>query len=431
MGPTILFDKSFLQSLSVDEAVIFDRFFIAVICPMFYVETLADLSKSVRPGRTPESEVRIIAQKFPEMHGMPCAHHMDLCGPNLMGQAVPMTGQIPILGGKAVKVDGRRGVIFEERPEAEAFRRWQAEEFFEVERKFAKAWRAGLIAADTLTIAAGLKALGIDAQSCKTLEQAKGLADAFLESNVMPRDRIKLAAVTLGLPPESESYIVREWERAGLQPLADYAPYAAHVLRVELFFHIGLQASLLTPYDRQDIGYLSYLPFSFLFVSSDRLHRQSVAPFLRSDQNFVWGPDLKGDLAEIVKRYKELSEEEQERGIMTFARIPPEGSLVAMLLNDFGEMMKQKEQDRLERLFDDPPVQEPARNLEPLPKAEPDLVKQLNRFKDAPALSPEEIDFDTSNPDILSVQRSVHPQRGSFWQLPKNLKRRPNDKEGC
>ena len=39
-----------------------------------------------------------------------------------------------MLGGKAVKVEERRGVIFEERPEAEAFRRWQAEEFLEVER---------------------------------------------------------------------------------------------------------------------------------------------------------------------------------------------------------------------------------------------------------------------------------------------------------
>ena len=66
MGPTILFDKSFLQSLSLDEAVIFDHFFIALICPMFYVETLADLGKSVRPGRTPEDEVRIIAGSAPK-----------------------------------------------------------------------------------------------------------------------------------------------------------------------------------------------------------------------------------------------------------------------------------------------------------------------------------------------------------------------------
>ena len=36
MGPITLFDKSFLQAISLDEAVWFDRF----VCPVFYVETL-------------------------------------------------------------------------------------------------------------------------------------------------------------------------------------------------------------------------------------------------------------------------------------------------------------------------------------------------------------------------------------------------------
>ncbi len=264
MGPTTLFDKSFLQSLSVDEAVVFDRFFYSVVCPMFYVETLADLEKQVRPGRTPEDEVRIIAQKFPEMHGSPCPHYMDLCGPSLMGQVIPMTGQVPMLGGRPVKVDDRRGVIFEERPEAEAFRRWQAEEFFEVERRFAKAWRAGTLAVDTLAIAAGLLAMGIDAQTCKTLEDAKALADEFVAAESMPHDRLKLAVMTLQLPPEAEAFITKNWEGSGFQSLLRYAPYAAHVLTVELFGHIAVQAGLLTDYDRQDIGYFSYLPFSFV-----------------------------------------------------------------------------------------------------------------------------------------------------------------------
>jgi hypothetical protein len=69
MGLIALFDKSFLQSLSVDESVWFDHFFIPNICPLFYVETLADLEKSVREGRTPEREVGRIAEKTPVMRG--------------------------------------------------------------------------------------------------------------------------------------------------------------------------------------------------------------------------------------------------------------------------------------------------------------------------------------------------------------------------
>lgn len=46
MGPVVLFDKSFLQTLNLDESVLFDHFFHTVICPVFYVETIADLTKN-------------------------------------------------------------------------------------------------------------------------------------------------------------------------------------------------------------------------------------------------------------------------------------------------------------------------------------------------------------------------------------------------
>ena len=110
MGPITLFDKSFLQSLSLDESVWFDHFFLTNVCPLFYVETMADLEKSPQKGRTAEDEVRIIAEKFPEMHGMPCAHHTELCTTNLLGRGVPMTGQVPLAGAQLVKTDGNGGI---------------------------------------------------------------------------------------------------------------------------------------------------------------------------------------------------------------------------------------------------------------------------------------------------------------------------------
>jgi hypothetical protein len=78
IGPIALFDKSFIQSLSVDESLWFDQFFHSVVCPIFFVETLADLAKMPRDGRTAEGEVRIIAAKFPEMHGSPCVEFSEL-----------------------------------------------------------------------------------------------------------------------------------------------------------------------------------------------------------------------------------------------------------------------------------------------------------------------------------------------------------------
>ena len=169
MGPITLFDKSFLQSLSLDESVWFDHFFLSNVCPLFYVETLADLEKSVRNGRTPEQEVRIIADKFPEMHGTPNAFHLDMCIANLMRNPVPMTGQIPIAGGHFVKVDGKTGTVFKKTPEADAFSRWQRQEFIEVERLYARIWRMALSTLDLDEVAKGFKSSGIDGKSCKIL----------------------------------------------------------------------------------------------------------------------------------------------------------------------------------------------------------------------------------------------------------------------
>ena len=86
MGPITLFDKSFLQALSTDEAVWFDNFFYPVIAPLFYIETLADLWKKPREGKTAEQEVGIIAAKTPQMRGGPCYFHHQLCINDLLGK---------------------------------------------------------------------------------------------------------------------------------------------------------------------------------------------------------------------------------------------------------------------------------------------------------------------------------------------------------
>lgn len=45
VGPILIFDKSTLQSLNVDESVWLDAFYLPNITPLFFIETLADLEK--------------------------------------------------------------------------------------------------------------------------------------------------------------------------------------------------------------------------------------------------------------------------------------------------------------------------------------------------------------------------------------------------
>ena len=55
LGPFLIFDKSSLESLNLDEAVRLDNFYMSNITPLFFVECLADLEKAIRSKSTPEN----------------------------------------------------------------------------------------------------------------------------------------------------------------------------------------------------------------------------------------------------------------------------------------------------------------------------------------------------------------------------------------
>lgn len=124
MGPIALFDKSFLQSLSLDESVWFDQFYTPNISPLFYVETLADLDKEMDRGRTAEQVVGGIAEKSPQLSGAPNIHHSELLLANLLGQPVSMSNRPIVAGGRPVESGGKKGVNIDVSPEAKAFNRW-------------------------------------------------------------------------------------------------------------------------------------------------------------------------------------------------------------------------------------------------------------------------------------------------------------------
>lgn len=137
LGPVLIFDKSTLQSLSIDESCWLDNFFRCNITPLFFVETLADLEKEVTRGRPPEEIVRNIASKTPTAGSLPNIHHLTLCIRNLLGEEIEMRG-VPIITGGIPSLTGdKKGLVFEPSPEFAALERWQRGKFLEVERLFA------------------------------------------------------------------------------------------------------------------------------------------------------------------------------------------------------------------------------------------------------------------------------------------------------
>src|SRR5882762_5931792 len=87
-GPILIFDKSSLESLNLDEAVLLDNFYMSNITPLFFVECLADLEKTSRSRSTPEQLVGSLADLTPESQACANVHHIRILKGELTRQFV-------------------------------------------------------------------------------------------------------------------------------------------------------------------------------------------------------------------------------------------------------------------------------------------------------------------------------------------------------
>ncbi len=328
-GPILIFDKSALQALSLDESNWLDNFFLTNVTPLFFAETLADLEKEVGRGRTAEEVVGHLALKTPDMQATACAHHEKILGGDLYGQHIPLDGRIPRDFGKVVELDGKRGIYFEKTPEEEALERWYNREFLDVERQIAKQWRRNLCGVDhehSYSFFQNWFPLG----KPKNVAQAKTLADAYIDGSSQ-ETALKFGLNLLGIPSPRIAEILGRWQSAGSPPIWQFAPYFRHVYGVDLFFNLAVAADLISRVrpagkadNKVDIAYLYYLPFCHVFVSSDNLHKRVVPLFLRDDQSFIVGDELKADLRRLDGHYSALPDDVKISGFYNFAADPPE-----------------------------------------------------------------------------------------------------------
>ncbi len=410
MGPITIFDKSFLQSLSLDEAVLFDNFFLTNIVPIFFAETLADLRKTPKNNRSPEQEVALIAEKTPQVDSQPSAYHGRLCLSNLMGNEIAMDGRIILAGGVPVKYTDKTGIVFEESPESRAFYRWQDGQFLDAERETARNWRGMLANLKFSKATETLNKLGISPKTCSSLEHAKRIA-----SQIVSRERstifMQFALRLVGAPLQLWPAILERWNQNGRLPLIEFAPYAAYVTIVDLFFYIGIAAGRISVSgkkitNRIDLAYMYYLLFCMVFTSSDKFHRSCAPLFMRSNQQFVWGPELKAELKRLDEYYSGMSESAKEKGLFAIAAQPPvtEGALMTQLYDRF-----------LRPTWRDPK----GFNVTLNPEKEKELIEHLKRQRDEAVPTKEGIKSDAA--DFLSLRKKVQARRGSYWQLPKDL----------
>ena len=426
-GPVLIFDKSTLQSLNVDESLWLDNSYLSNITPLFFVETLADLEKEPRPGRTPEQIVGNLAEKTPDMGSSLNAHHHGLIIGELLGigKIDLRTGRPHLAGGKPVELQGRSGVMFGPSPEEEAFHRWQNGEFLEVERQAAKAWRRALGEIDLDGIYALFKERLPQWNKPKNLDQVKVDVNTFI-SNADQENVLRMGLAVIGILEEVQRRVLERWQAAGRPAITEFAPYFTYVFSVDLFFYFGIAADLIgrgRASHKVDIAYLYYLPFCMVFSSNDKLHATLAPFFMRPNQTFVSGIELKADLQALDRHYDALSDEEKDRGIMSFAFYPPDDStfLLTRLWDQYmNPGWREHKQDR---------------NMAPYPREmHPDMKSLMDEIREkekgSAPMKPLVSAASTDEPDQIVVKRTVRARRGRWERFPPEVRNRPQNADG-
>ena len=326
--PYLIFDKSSLESLNIDEAVLLDTFYSCVITPIFFVECLADLEKKTGGNSTPEQRVGSLADRTPEYESCVTLHHLDVLRWELAEKSslLQLKGGPFVAGAKSVQLGDQKGVIFQQTKEQEAMNRWTAREFLDAERLVAKCWRRALRAIDFNEMVATLMTeIGPHWRKPKTLQDARQMTDIIID--YMDQEWLLGFGIDLFDISDVKETTVSDWVANRRPPLRQCMPYFIFMLSINIFFCLVLRTQLLRnvkPSHQIDLAYLYYLPFCSIFTSKDNFHAQIVPLFLTPEQSFVNGVDLKGDLKKLDERYSALDESEFKKGTTSFARRPPD-----------------------------------------------------------------------------------------------------------
>lgn len=298
MGPSALFDKSFLQSLSVDEAVWFDHFMLPVICPIFIVETLGDLYKEGK-NRKGIDDLKYLAHKAPEKDGHPTIAHWKLINSELKGQRLTLDFRPHLEGGRPTLLNGRKGLTFDHIEEFKTFERWKNEEFEEVEKTLAKSWRNYLENGSISIEDNFLNSISPPKQQIKTIKDVAEHSKGMLLSISNEYSLFDYIFSNFNIPQTERQYIYALYQQSKPTPFHLQFPYLHHILTVECFFFLGVRASLIAAErltNHVDFTYYYYLPFATTFISCDKLHKRTASELMSSEQLFIDGHELKSEL---------------------------------------------------------------------------------------------------------------------------------------
>jgi len=409
-GPSLLFDKSTLESLSLNEAALLDNFYRCTITPLFFVECLADLErKMVRMKGRPEQLVGSLAERTPDLQSMMNMHHMQILVGELSGQFTldSVLLRPVVASGKVVELGDSKGMVFQASDEEEAMQRWARYDFLGLERQIAKRWRKMIEEIDLQSMSTTvLKAIG-PWRKPTSLQDARSLTDNIID-NLDQEWLLHFGLALLGVP-EATQPVVNQWRADRKRPLRSYRPYFVHMLSINIFFSLVLPTQLLRNVKAShqiDLAYLYYLPFCAVFSSRDDFHVQVAPLFMHPAQQFVHGDDLKADLKKLDELYRQLPKETLEKGFYSFAPSPPDDSSYLIT-----------------RLWDAylPRWRKASKNAVEVPEKIKEALKDLIDKHQKAVPAAHQTVVNTDQLAFAEMSRQIKPKKGDYFRIGKDV----------
>lgn len=345
VGPRIITDKSFVQSLNGDLIEEMAFYFTMTSLPTLVSEIIGDLKRPPKAdGRIGEDLVRQLAQKMTAAHGAEPPRLRSLVFGSLLGQQPPTDGlTLPVSEETQGVVGNASGsqLLVSQIPQQQMWRRWADGDFGTEDEEAATAWRAGIEATDLNAEAERWKSFAAKLGMPNSLETVVEAVDRVMadRSRTVQTDLIGVALTAVrGEMNHKNTAINRFIDLPKGTTLVEYAPYAATVARLYLCFAVGLARGFIGPRPSNviDLQYLLYAPFCRVFVSLDKLHRTLwKAGAVSSLGDFVWGDDFRADLKTSNEKRKAMTPEAWAMQRRTLGHWPEDvqGSLISLLWN--------------------------------------------------------------------------------------------------
>lgn len=304
MGPTIILDKSAIQSLNSTRTEVVEKLFIRVIPPVLALEILADIEKfSSGDGRKDAIKVAKRCQPPDAYYN---ADHRQILFDSLLGGPVAMKRVAVVNGGEKISTpDGKHGYMIGLQAEQLAMLRWSQGDFLDSDIENARRWRRDIESHDLTRKIEELRNEVAGNIKITSINELKDFVDYMMLYREAQHMLFSVGLSLVNAYQEYHYWLEHRWRNALHKDLIDFAPYAAHCVRVEMNFFLAITNNLIGAKNTNliDKMYFYYTPFAQCFVSKDKLHRR-FSHLLDEDQRFVWFDEFATSCDEFIPLLK-------------------------------------------------------------------------------------------------------------------------------